>query len=140
MTTHEPLEIGDIIIGEYEILDILGGEGKSGMGVVYLVRSRHYPIPTVLKTFQKAELTSIARFRTEAETWVSVGIHPNIVQAFYVIDVNEQLVIGAEFIAPDYYNRNTISDYLKQGGISIHHVIKWSAQFCYGMRYALERA
>lgn len=138
MTTRQ-LKIGDTIVGEFKIHNIFGGEGKSGMGVVYLVTNRNYPNPFVLKTFQKAELTSLNRFRAEAETWVSIGIHPNIVKALLVDEVNEQLFIAAEYIAPDEYKRNTITDFLKQGGISTQNIIKWIAQFCYGMDYAISK-
>lgn len=138
MTTR-PLKIGDTIVGEFKIHDIFGGEGKSGMGVVYLVTSRNYPNPFVLKTFQKAEINSLKRFRAEAEAWVSIGIHSNIVKSLFVDEVNEQLFIAAEYISPDEYKRNTITDYLKQGGISTQNIIKWIAQFCYGMEYAISK-
>jgi serine/threonine protein kinase len=133
------LNIGDTLVGEFKIHNIFGGEGKSGMGVVYLVTNRNHPIPFVLKTFQKADLNSVQRFLTEAEAWVSIGIHPNIVKALFVDEVNEQLFIAAEYIAPDEYNRNTITDYLKQGRTSNQNIIKWVAQFCYGMEYAISK-
>lgn len=139
MTNERPLKKGDTIVGEFLIQDIFGGEGKSGMGVVYLVTSRKYDRPFVLKTFQKDNNNSIERFRSEAELWVSAGIHPNIVQALFVDEINERLFIGAEYIAPDEYGRNTITDYLKQGGTSNQNIIKWTAQFCYGMNQAISK-
>ncbi len=66
MINERPLTKGDKIVGEFVIQDIFGGEGKSGMGVVYLVTNRTYDKPFVLKTFQKDENNSIARFRSEA--------------------------------------------------------------------------
>lgn len=137
MTNERPLKKGDTIVGEFLIQDIFGGEGKSGMGVVYLVTSRKFDRPFVLKTFQKDNINSIERFRSEAEVWVATGIHPNIVQALFVDEINEKLFIGAEYVAPDEYGRNTITDYLKQGGTSYHNIIKWTAQFCYGMNQAI---
>lgn len=139
MTNERPLKKGDTIIGEFEIQDIFGGEGKSGMGVVYLVTSRKYGRPFVLKTFQKDNYNSIERFRSEAEIWVASGIHPNIVQALFVDEINEKLFIGAEFIKPDEYGRNTITDYIKQGGTSNQNILKWTAQFCYGMDQAISK-
>jgi eukaryotic-like serine/threonine-protein kinase len=137
MTNERPLKKGDIIVGEFLIQDIFGGEGKSGMGVVYLVTSRKYDRPFVLKTFQKDNYNSIERFRSEAKIWVSTGIHQNIVQALFVDEINEKLFIGAEFIAPDEYGRNTITDFFKQGGTSNQNIVKWTAQFCYGMNQAI---
>jgi eukaryotic-like serine/threonine-protein kinase len=139
MTNERLLRKGDTIVGEFHIQDIFGGEGKSGMGVVYLVTSRKFDQPFVLKTFQKDNNNSIERFRSEAEVWVTIGIHPNIVQALFVDEINEKLFIGAEYIAPDAYRRNTITDYLKQGGTSNQNIIKWTAQFCYGMNQAISK-
>ena len=139
MTNERPLKKGDTLVGEFLIQDIFGGEGKSGMGVVYLVTSRKYDRPFVLKTFQKDNNNSIERFRSEAEVWVATGIHPNIVQALFVDEINEKLFIGAEYIAPDEYGRNTITDFLKQGGTSNQNIVKWTAQFCYGMNQALSK-
>lgn len=139
MTNEKPLKKGDTIVGEFLIQDIFGGEGKSGMGVVYLVTSRKFDRPFVLKTFQKDNNNSVERFRSEAEVWVATGIHSNIVQALFVDEINEKLFIGAEYIAPDEYGRNTITDYLKQGGTSNQNIIKWTAQFCYGMNQAISK-
>jgi len=139
MTNERLLKIGDKIVGEFLIQDIFGGEGKSGMGVVYLVTSRKYDRPFVLKTFQKDNYNSIERFRSEAKVWVSTGIHQNIVQALFVDEINEKLFIGAEFIAPDEYGRNTVTDFLKQGGTSNYNIIKWTAQFCFGMNQAISK-
>lgn len=139
MTNERPLKKGDTIVGEFLIQDIFGGEGKSGMGVVYLVTSRKFDRPFVLKTFQKDNNNSIERFRSEAEIWVAIGIHPNIVQTLFVDEINEKLFIGAEYIAPDEYGRNTITHYLEQGGSSNQNIIKWTAQFCYGMNQAASK-
>lgn len=139
MTNEKPLKKGDTIVGEFLIQDIFGGEGKSGMGVVYLVTSRKFNRPFVLKTFQKDNYNSTERFRSEAEVWVAIGIHPNIVQALFVDEINEKLFIGAEYIAPDDYGRNTITHYLEQGGTSNQNIIKWTAQFCYGMNQAVSK-
>lgn len=132
------LNKGDIIIGEFKILDIFGGEGKSGMGVVYLVESRHFPIPFILKTYQSNSNNSTQRFFKEAKAWINIGIHENIVQAIFADTINDQLFIGAEFIEKDQYGRNTISDYLEKGGVSIQNIVKWIVQFCRGSNHALK--
>lgn len=139
MNNQKPLQIDDVLVGEFKVLDVFGGEGKSGMGIVYLVEEKHRSYPIVLKTFQKNSEISIQRFRAEAKTWISIGIHPNIVQAFFVREINEQLFIGAEYISPDENGRNTITDYLEQGSTSDYNVFKWAAQFCYAMEFAISK-
>ena len=132
-------QIGDKINGEYKVLNVFGGEGQSGMGVVYLVESKSYFEPFVIKTFQGTTEDQITRFKKEAEAWVEVGIHENIVQALFADLINDRLFVGAEYIAKDEYNRNTISDYLEIGGYTDDMILKWAFQFCWAMQRALDR-
>lgn len=43
---------GDIIEGRYKIIDIFGGPGKSGMGIVYACLENNTNKACALKTFQ----------------------------------------------------------------------------------------
>ncbi len=77
----DELKPGDYIGGEYRIRQVFGGHGKSGMGVVYLVEGRSSEEPFILKTFQASESAggNVGRFKIEAETWLNIGPHPNVV-------------------------------------------------------------
>lgn len=130
---------GDFIGGEYRVRRIFGGEGRSGMGVVYLVEGRTSEVPFVLKTFQtkRASAASIARFKMEAETWVNLGKHPNIVHCQWVSQFSEQLFVAAEYIWPDAAGRNTLTQHIAAGCLSLSQQLKWIAEFCYGMKHAM---
>ena len=132
-------KIGDTIGGELTVLEVFGGECQSGMGVVYLVEDRERTQPYVLKTFQKAlDLESKKRFMSEAHAWIQAGIHPNIVQAYWAREIDQQLFIAAEYIEPDDQGRNTLSDFLQVGQLRVEIVLNWAAQFCYAMQYSLD--
>lgn len=139
MDQFEQYNIGDILFGEYRVLDRFGGAGHSGMGVVYLVEDREHPFPIVLKTFQSDDRNLIDRFRSEARSWVSIGIHTNIVQAFFVREINQRLFIGAEYVPTDDCGRNTITHFLQLGSVSDYLAVRWTAQFCYAMNFAISR-
>ena len=96
-------KLGDWIGGEYRIRRIFGGEGQSGMGVVYLVEGRSSEEPFVLKTFQNVGNNdqSLARFKQEAEAWVKLGKHANIVQCLWVRSFDAQLFVAAEYVWPN---------------------------------------
>ena len=115
------LKPGDFIAGEYRVRRVFGGEGKSGMGVVYVVEGRSSEKPFVLKTFQTERATprSLARFKAEAETWINIGKHPNIVQCHWVREFTNQLFVAAEFIWPDDKGRNNLTHHLASGGLSL---------------------
>ncbi|MEO8232009.1 MAG: protein kinase, partial [Ignavibacteriota bacterium] len=130
-------KIGDKIGGQYLVHQIFGGEGKSGMGVVYLVTSDKFDFPFVLKTYQKTSDLNQKRFVKEIETWVQLGYHPNIVRTFGAQWIDLQLYILAEYIQFNENGRNILTDYLKKDKISYENIIKWSVQFCYGMEHAV---
>ena len=133
------LKPGDFIAGEYRVRRVFGGEGKSGMGVVYLVEARTSEEPFVLKTFQGklANAASIARFKAEAETWINIGKHANIVQCHWVREFSDQLFVAAEYICPDDAGRNTLTQHLAGGGQALWQQLDWVAHFCFGMKHAL---
>ncbi len=133
-------EVGDRIGGELSVIDVFGGAGKSGMGVVYLVKDRETSFPYVLKTFQEKPNTEAAKqFVAEAHAWIQAGVHENIVKAFWVREIDGQLFIAAEYISKDDEGRNTLAAFLNGGQLKLSTILNWSAQFCYGMTYALTK-
>ena len=60
---------------------------------IYLVTVHDYPYPFVLKTvqFEEDNETSLQRFTKEAEAWIKIGVHPNIVKALWVQEIEDQL-------------------------------------------------
>lgn len=139
MPSVEQFKRGDIIIGTYRVLDVFGGHEKSGMGVVYLVEGRNTPFPVVLKTFQGKTPQLQRSFLREAKSWVALGLHPNIVQARFVREINNQIFVEAEYIAPDKQGRNTVGDFIRNGPARNGTILRWCAQFCYAMEYASSR-
>jgi serine/threonine protein kinase len=76
-------KVGDRIENRYEIYQTLGG----GMGVVCICYDHEHGVPLALKTFQDRYLESQQtrdRFIREAETWVALEKHRNIVMAYRV--------------------------------------------------------
>lgn len=129
--------VGEKLEGEYTVLKVFGGENKSGMGVVYLVHDREAPFPYILKTYQyRRGSTNEQQFIAEAHAWINAGAHQNIVQAYWVRELDGQTYIAAEYISPDEDGRNTLTHFLNAGLLKIEVVLQWAVQFCYGMDYA----
>ena len=129
---------GESIDGEFLVHKVFGGAGKSGMGVVYLVTSRNYPEPFVIKTSQAS---NDSFFFKEAKAWVNVGSHPNIVKALWVDKIgtdNPLMYVAAEYISGDEQRRNTVEQFLSGRPLPLDQSIKWAAQFCYGMKHAVQ--
>ncbi|MDQ0776890.1 WD40 repeat protein/serine/threonine protein kinase [Streptomyces aurantiacus] len=75
---------GDLILGLYEVLDVVR---TGGMGLVHRVRHRSWDIDLAVKTPRRALFRSpdaIRDFEREAEVWVGLGLHPHIANCVYV--------------------------------------------------------
>lgn len=126
-------EVGDSIAGEFRILDIFAG----GMGRVYLVNHYKEEFPFVLKTLQRPENESeSAQFLREAELWVGLGRHPNIVRARFVEVLDGQHFVAADYVPKTSVRGNTLEAYVGCKGLPDGLLLTWVAQFCYGMAHA----
>jgi serine/threonine protein kinase len=126
-------KVGDYIGGEFRVHQVM----KGGMGAVYVVTHPRYGAPLILKTLQQnGDSGAEELFRQEAKAWIDVGLHPNLVEAFWVDRFSGVLYVAAEYIAPDDNECNTLDGHIASGRISHVSLLKWSAQFCYGMMYA----
>jgi serine/threonine protein kinase len=136
----QQLKPGDYIGGEYRILKVFGGEGLSGMGVVYLVENRSFYKPFVLKTYQASELgNNKPRFLREAQAWVNLGSHPSVVRCLWVNEIDGGLYIAADYIEPDEDGINTLAQRIDQGKIPLEKQICWSAEICFGLRHSYRK-
>ncbi|MFA5008293.1 MAG: serine/threonine-protein kinase [Candidatus Omnitrophota bacterium] len=133
-------KVGDNIAIDYKVLMVLGGEGKSGMGVIYVClykpHNRIYALKTIQEKYSFSE-ASQKLFEKEATIWTELDRCPFIVRAHWVIRLEGRLFIALEYIWPDMRGRNTLTHYL--GKLSLPEIIKLSIQFCYGMEYAHSR-
>ncbi|MCJ7434991.1 MAG: protein kinase, partial [Anaerolineales bacterium] len=138
----EPLKWrkGDLIANRYEIFKILGGEGKSGMGIVYICYDHEHKNLFALKTFQDNYLISKGaqeQFKKEALVWTHLEKYPYIVKAHWVDKLSGRLFIVLEYVAPDESGRNALTHYLEK--LSFVQTLKFAIQFCYGMEYAYSK-
>lgn len=130
-------EIGDIIDGRYEILKVVG---QGGMGVVYLVYHREWDIHLAVKMPLRhfvADDALKARFLIEAQTWVDLGLHPNIVQCWYVRELG-----GIPRVFMDYLEGGSLRDWIKTGKVKPGEwetILDFMIQACDGLGYAHEQ-
>lgn len=127
--------VGDRIEGRYEVQDIK----KGGMGVVYLCYDHEFKSPVAVKTLQDQYLSNeslVDRFMWEAETWVRLEKHTNIVQAYYVYKIKGIPYIFIEYIAGNEKFGGDLKGWIKKGGLDMMNVLKLAIQFCNGMAYA----
>ena len=139
--SEELVQIGQTIrvpgLGEFYVHDVKGGKGKSGMGIVFIVVDSTTATPYAVKTFQRWCLGTpelIQRFLREAETWIRLEQHPNIVRAHYVAKVQGQPYIFLEYVAGSDLRKK-----LAAGALPISNALRYSIMFCRGMAHAQQK-
>lgn len=120
-------------LGEFLIHDIKGGEGKSGMGIVYIVLDMN-STPFAVKTLQRQYLDTealVRQFLRECETWIKMEQHENIARAFYVCVLD-----GHPYVFLEYVSGSDLRKKISSGQLSIRNSLRYSIQFCRGMAHA----
>ena len=127
-------EIGETIADKYEVIEEVG---KGGMGSVYKIHHREWDVDLAVKV-PLANLVEHdilkRRFIIEAQTWVNLGLHPNIVQCWYVLEIG-----GIPCVFMDYLEGGSLKDWMKEGLVNPGEwdtVLDIMLQACYGLEYA----
>lgn len=130
-------KIGDIVDSRYEVKGIIG---QGGMGTVYRVRHREWNIEMAVKIPLPdlvADEASKSRFVREAQTWVDLGLHPNIVQCWYVQESE-----GIPRVFMDYLKGGSLKDRIREQDIhpeDEESILDLMIQACDGLAYAHEK-
>ncbi|NIQ39492.1 MAG: tetratricopeptide repeat protein [Proteobacteria bacterium] len=126
-------EVGDLIQDRYEVYDIRSG----GIGIVYVVYDHNHRIPYAIKTLQDRHLvnpTAVEGFIREAEVWVKMGRHQNIVRAVCVDRIDDRPYIFLECILGSNLKRILSGEPLNR-----RTALNYAIQFCRGMVHAQEQ-
>ncbi|MCP4404394.1 MAG: protein kinase, partial [bacterium] len=126
--------LGEIIEEKYEVNELVG---KGGMGSVYKIRHREWDIDLAVKVplanLVEHEILK-RRFAIEAQTWVNLGLHPNIVQCWYVREIG-----GIPCVFMDYLEGGSLKDWIQKGLVGPGEwetILDIILQACYGLEYA----
>ncbi len=84
------------------------------------------PRPEVLK-----DAEGMKRILTEADAWISMGMHPNIASCYYVLNIN---MVPHLFI--EYVDGGSLAEWIKTGRCrDMRTALSLAIQFCHGMEY-----
>uniref|UniRef100_A0AAU2UZP4 Protein kinase n=1 Tax=Streptomyces sp. NBC_00003 TaxID=2903608 RepID=A0AAU2UZP4_9ACTN len=134
-------KVGDVVTGQYEVT---GVHTDGGMGLVYRVWHREWDTDLAVKCprpelFQTPEQRRL--FIREAETWVSVGLHPHVCGCHYVRVLGGVPRVFAEYV-PGGSLRAWIRDRrLYAGGPAqaLARILDLAVQTAWGLQHAHER-
>lgn len=138
MTAGADYKIGQAIQGRWRIREVAGGKGRSGMGIVYIADDSEEHRTVAIKTFQP-ELVADSQIRqlllAEANVWLEMGQHENIVNVERVEVVGSQPLILMEYVGLDEQGRNCLADHLDCGAQSVEMTSTWALQICAAMAH-----
>jgi len=135
--------VGDIIFGVYEVKPIAEGvpHAEGGVGVVHRIYHREWDMDLAVKSpkpqFFQTEHGKKS-YEQEAQTWVELGLHPNIVTCYLVRRIGGIPRLFAEFV-PDGSLRDWILDgRLYRGGneAALLRILNVAIQFAWGLEHA----
>ena len=135
--------VGDLILGVYEVRPIAEGvpHAEGGVGVVHRVYHREWDMDLAVKSpkpqFFQTEHGKRS-YEQEAQTWVELGLHPNIVTCYLVRRIGGIPRLFAEFV-PDGSLREWIVDgRLYHGGrdVALLRILNIATQFAWGLEHA----
>lgn len=134
----EAWHVGYRLDDRFEIKEIRGGKGSSGMGVVFIVEDDHGNRSAV-KTLQRrfrTELHLLQRFVREARTWMLIGSHPNIVCARKLEIIEAAPCLFMEWVPSDEFGTHSLAQRLNAGPMGVPELLDLAVQFCNGMIHA----
>lgn len=101
-------KVGDVILDLYEITGFLG---EGGMGRVYKARHRKWCIDLAIKTPRHEIIAAVGGaedFAREADTWVNLGFHPQVVCCYYV-----RILDDVPRLFVEYVEGGTLSEWIR---------------------------
>ena len=112
--TNEQIRNGDPILDTYKVTSdaILGG-----MGSVWKVHHNSWNTDLAMKRpqprfFAEAGDEKKKQFVEECETWINLGLHPNIVSCYYVREIG-----GVPTIFSEWMDGGSLSDRIRDGSL-----------------------
>ncbi|MDM8515523.1 protein kinase [Desulfobacterales bacterium HSG16] len=128
------LKKGDEIAGLYLVEKVISG----GMGHVYIANHKKWNRKIAIKSPKQQMLTSknfFARILREANTWIDMGLHPNIAYCYYIRNIENIPHIMVEYV--DGGNlKDWIKEHKKEKSPDYKSGLNVAIQFCHGMEFA----
>lgn len=125
---------GSVLDDRYELIGLVG---EGGMGVVWRVFDREWGRDLALKLPRPLVLESPIlreRYVREAETWIGLGVHPHIVQCWFVTEVD-----GVPALFLDYLTGGSLANWMDDGHLRPGQwdlIVELAMQAAEGLAYA----
>ena len=120
-------DVGTLIDGKYYLQSIIQHREESK---TFRAWHRQWEIPLVIKIFYQPPPHRQERLSKEAQEWIELGIHPNIVSAYFAREIEDNLLLFLQFVPGPTVNRVK-----KRIGTNIPEVLRLTLEVAKGMLY-----
>ena len=121
---------GDILLDRYQVEKVFSG----AMGRVYIAEHLGWKIKVAIKAPRPevlADSEGAKRVLNEADSWVRMGMHPNVATCFYALKIGE-----VPYLFIEYVDGGNLSDWITKGRCrDVRTVLSMAVQFCHGMEF-----
>jgi len=126
--------VGDTIAGKF----IVTSTAQGGMGSVAFCLDMTTMQQVVLKSYLDGPTHSglRERFLLEAQNWVRLGRHANVLQALEALEWRGRYFVVAEYVPCDESGRTTLEQYMDWAELPGSLLLDWLVDVCSGMEYA----
>jgi len=123
-------EIGQIIDEKYEILSVLAKDHKK---IIHKVQHCQWNIPLAVRS--QIEKETQVQFFHQAQRWVELGKHPNVVSAYYVQNIGNIPRLFVEYVT----DAKTLEEFMEQETYDIEIILDIAIQIAWGMQHAHDK-
>ncbi|MFD8607071.1 protein kinase [Streptomyces globisporus] len=131
---------GAVIDDRYKVTGLLG---QGGMGVVHQIRHLAWGVDLAVKSPKAERWNDSGRkhFVREAETWVSLGLHPHVCSCYYVRTLD-----GVPRVFVEYVPGGSLHDWIRNRELYrgdrhgvLARILDLAIQFAWGLEHAHSR-
>lgn len=120
----------DVIMDRYRVESIMSGS----MGKVYISEHLGWGVKMAIKSPRPevlADREGMKRILTEANSWIRMGMHPNVAACYYVLSIKK---IPHLFI--EYVDGGSLAEWIETGRCrNLRTALSLAIQFCHGMEF-----
>lgn len=136
-------QVGDVLLGVYEIRPMSNGEpyAEGGVGLVHHVYHREWDIDLAVKSPKQSVFqveSGKINYERECQTWIELGLHPNIVTCYLVRRIEGIPRLFAEFVSDGSLNEWIRDRRLYEGTReeTLKRIMDVAIQFAWGLDYS----
>ena len=123
-----------------ERYEIIADPIEGGMGVIYICKALQYGAYLAFKGLNKRVIDTPeaeAKLQREAEIWLDLAKHPNILPLRFTCDIGQQKFLVMDAILPRSPRGNTLASWIKtEIKLDLETTLNFSIQICNGMIHA----